>query len=1289
MFRFSETQFNNLFPFFILINENMEIEQCGKSLIKLFPDLKENIFERRFRINRPRISDYSFDALQQIKGQIVILESITNSSLKIKGQIEYLEHGNKLLFIGTPWFESIDQVIKNNLVMTDFAFYDPLMDLLHVLKSQEIINEDLNNLLQTIKNQKKQLAKAANEVRDIALFPQQNPDPLIRIDNSGKVLSQNPSAMQMASFVYKDKHFKADEFWKEIAKELVPGQERILLEAFSEGDIYSFVIKHIDDLGYYNIYGRKITEQKKNEEQLMILSSIAAENTHGVVIADKEGRIEWINKSFEIITGYSINEIKGKKPGEILQGPDSDPETIAYLRRQIHLGEPFIAEILNYKKDKTPYWLRIQGQALRDEKGNIAKYFAIEEDITVRIENEKKYHELEKKLRLALERLGDYVWEHDFRTGVTKFSSHFNKFLGIKTDDKMPLDKLWWDSVHEDDKKILKENDRKYKNASIDNHVMEYRMIDSSGKTRWVLDRGVVIEKDQDKNPLLIIGTHTDITSQKELEQEIERQRMFYEQILTNSPVEISVLDDSDTFLYVNPVAHLEDLSRKWMQGKTLSEVYRDPVQESAWSKIITTARKTGKLQSFEKVITDKDGLARYMLYNFYPVPGLKSGTGMVVCYGVDITSVKIALKKAEESEKKYRDIYENSLAIISTHDLQGRFTAINPIVSNLFGYKEEELVGRPVAEFMPKKDQHLFYADYLQRIVRDRQASGINTVIAKNGNKVYTLYNNFLQEEPGKAPYVISFGVDITDRVIAEKQLRLAKKESEELAKIKQNFLANMSHEIRTPMNAIVGMAGQLQKTDLDENQRFYIDTINNATENLLVIINDILDLSKLEAGKMTIESIGFDPRKVFADVIKLLRHKIEEKGLLLKSSFDPDISPVLIGDPVRLGQVFLNIMSNAVKFTEKGSISLNVTVTNDTSDRQTLKINVIDTGIGMDENFVRKLFTKFSQEDRSVSRVFGGTGLGMAITRELLALMGGEIYVESKKNVGTMVSVACEFAKGNEETLEADVSLIKNTAVLDSREILIVDDNEMNRLVASTILKQYNMKIHEAVNGKEALEAIEKLRPEIVLMDIQMPVMDGFDATKVLRNSGNHIPVIAVTANAIKGEYEKCIQAGMNDYLSKPYKEDDLISLIIKWIDLNSLRSVEPQIEKKDKNKTPVTSIEKAEYNLSNLREISRGDQEFVKNMVKLFCEQTPGEVYNMKKAFAEGDLELMGKTAHKIKPSIDNLGIESIGQTIRKLEKFGKENNRDTTIPALLDKVDQTLWRTIQGLKSEFGL
>jgi CheY-like chemotaxis protein len=239
-------------------------------------------------------------------------------------------------------------------------------------------------------------------------------------------------------------------------------------------------------------------------------------------------------------------------------------------------------------------------------------------------------------------------------------------------------------------------------------------------------------------------------------------------------------------------------------------------------------------------------------------------------------------------------------------------------------------------------------------------------------------------------------------------------------------------------------------------------------------------------------------------------------------------------------------------------------------------------------------------------------------------------------------------------------------------------VDDNEMNRLVASTILKQYNMKIHEAVNGKEALEAIEKLRPEIVLMDIQMPVMDGFDATKVLRNSGNHIPVIAVTANA-----------GMNDYLSKPYKEDDLISLIIKWIDLNSLRSVEPQIEKKDKNKTPVTSIEKAEYNLSNLREISRGDQEFVKNMVKLFCDQTPGEVYNMKKAFAEGDLELMGKTAHKIKPSIDNLGIESIGQTIRKLEKFGKENNRDTTIPALLDKVDQTLWRTIQGLKSEFGL
>ena len=1283
MISIKKSQFNKLFPFFILTDNNLIVEACGKSLQMLMPELNNSHLTQNFKILRPATLNVDFESVKAICEQLVILESVHDQKLRLRGQFELIENDTRFIFVGSPWFDSVDQLLEYKLVMSDFAHHDPMFDMLHVLKAQEIINSDLKDLLQTVKLQKNQLKKAADEVRDIALFPQQNPDPLIRINAKGNIITQNPRAAELTSFNLDGKTMDPEAYWMEMVKGFDINTDRIMVESSIGDDYYSFVVRPIKEMGYYNIYGRKITEQKKNEELLRVLSSIAAENTHGVVIADSEGKVEWINKSFEKISGYRLEEIIGKKPGSFLQGPQTDPKAIIYLSDCIKAGEPFTTEILNYKKDKTPYWLRIQGQALKDIDGNVTKYFAIEEDITQRIESEKKYRELETKLRLTLDRLGDYVWEHNFKTGITKFTNGFNKFLGISVSNNLKIDKLWWDSVYKEDKPLLIKNDLNYKKGAIDHHVMEYRMKDKDGQVRWVLDRGVVIEKDSNGKPLQVIGTHTDITRQKELEKEIERQKYFYEQILTNSPVEVSVIDSSDQFLYVNPVAHQDVVVRKWMQGKSLEEVFHDSHHKAAWKQIIQKARTSGHLQSREEAIKDKGGKEKHMLYNYFPISGEKSSKSLVVCYGVDITSVKNALKKAEESEKKYRDIYENSLAIISTHDLKGRFLTINPIVSQVFGYTEKELVGKDIASFMPKKDQEEFYSDYLTRVITQKKATGINTIIHKDGRKVYTLYNNFLQEEPGKEPYIISFGVDITDRIIAEKQLKIAKKESEELAKIKQNFLANMSHEIRTPMNAIVGMTGQLLKTTLNEDQQFYVSTINNATENLLVIVNDILDLSKLEAGKMTIEQIGFEPTRVFTGVAKLLKHKIEEKGLLFVSRFDPDINPVLLGDPVRISQILLNVLSNAVKFTERGSIILEALVIKNLPDSQKLEISITDTGIGMDEEFVRKLFSKFSQEYRSAARIFGGTGLGMSITRELLALMGGEIEVKSTKGKGTTVIVTCNFKKGTEEMLATDITVVRNSAILSGKSVLIVDDNEMNRLVASTVLKNYNIKVSEAINGQDAFEKIKAQNPDIVLMDIQMPILDGFDSTALVRKNGINTPIIAVTANAIKGEYEKCIKAGMNDYLAKPYKEEDLIALLIKWVEAR----ITPTPNQKGLDNT-TSHIQTELYNLSSLREISRGDENFVRSMINLFCEQTPQEVEGMIQAYESTNLSLMGSIAHKIKPSIDNLGIEQLGQTVRSVEKFGKENVNDPSLPALLGQIKSVTTAAVSKLKTEFG-
>jgi len=385
-----------------------------------------------------------------------------------------------------------------------------------------------------------------------------------------------------------------------------------------------------------------------------------------------------------------------------------------------------------------------------------------------------------------------------------------------------------------------------------------------------------------------------------------------------------------------------------------------------------------------------------------------------------------------------------------------------------------------------------------------------------------------------------------------SEYHLIEAREQAEQFSKSKEHFLANMSHEIRTPMNAVLGMAGQLAKTNLDSKQRFYLDTIHSASENLLVIINDILDLTKIKAGKISLEKIGFRPEPVFARALQVMMHKAEEKGLIMKTgNTDSSISPVLIGDPYRLNQVLLNLLSNAIKFTGKGRVDLSCIVIDDNVDEQKLLIQVTDTGIGMDEHFMKNLFEKFAQEYESVTRKFGGTGLGMSICKELIELMGGQINVSSKKEVGTTISILLTLPKGTPADLPSADTTPINAGLLANKKILVVDDNDMNRLVATTILDNYGITIFEAANGREAVDFLMTNTVDIVMMDIQMPVMSGLEASEIIRREiSATLPIIALTANAIKGESDKCINAGMNDYLYKPFDEDQFIKIISTWL-------------------------------------------------------------------------------------------------------------------------------------------
>lgn len=1268
-FLFNEKQFNKLFPFYILISRDLKVIAMGKSIRKLLE--KENVlqFNRFFSISNPLTPIVEFDDLIVLESQLVILESATTKKLLFRGQFEYLSETDDMLFVGSPLLGSMKEVRENRLVIDDFARHDPLIDLLHEMKSQEITNDDLKQLLLTINKQKNDLKKANKEVYDIALFPTQSPDPIIRINFNGEVLQNNPAAALLDFFEIENASYRNDEFFKLVSNKIDITSPRWIIEALSEGRDYSFVCVPMPAEGYINIYGRDITEQKRdkqklerlalvasandngvlfttpdgyitwanegfckligfsqeeiigrspielckgplsdeatlyslvecffkgegfsteiiyyrkdkswfwgrsvsqpiknekgivteffgiiedvtaekaNQEKLKILSQIAEDNINAVVIADKEGKITWANRSFVDMTGYSLEEAIGQKPGHLLQGAETDKNTVEYLRKQVNSGEPFNAEIINYSKNGNKYWLRVQGQPIKNEKGEVTGFFALEEDIT----NEK---ESEHRFRQALENIGDNVWEHDFKTGKTYFSKSENEFLGYQTDEISNNKDLWWDSIYKDDLHLLIANDGKYKSGEANSHNLEYRVIHNDGSTRWVLDRGVVIEKDRNGKPLKITGTHTDITGRKEFEQTLKA------------------------------------------------------------------------------------------------------------------------------NEEKYRGIIANMNLGLMELGTDGKITFTNQSLLNMTGISKDESIGF---------DSSLFLASESLGEVKKRlksQPKGISEAY-----EVQTNINNkqgwwFISSAPklsatGEVIGFIIICLDISNQKKLEKELIKSREQAEQLTKAKETFLANMSHEIRTPMNAIMGMGNQLAKTNLSEQQNFYLNTINTAAENLLVIINDILDLSKIEAGKLSIEQIGFEPKKVVFNALQVLMLKAEEKGLKLTNSYcDSRLSSILIGDPFRLNQVLLNLISNAVKFTEKGSVDVTCEVINTTATTQTIQARVIDTGIGMDKEFAEKLFDKFSQEYESVSRKYGGTGLGMSICKELIELMGGTIEVSSTKGKGTTVLFKIEFKIGTAVDIADDITESITPDFLHGKTILITDDNEMNRLVASTILENYGATIIEAANGEEALSALDKNKADLVLMDIQMPVLNGFDTARIIRKKGNKVPVIALTANAIKGENEKCFEVGMNDYITKPFKEEEFLKKIAHWLNAELTPNENLQI-KEIANDEPL-------YDLAGLQEISRGNDAFIEKMVKLFCEQSQVMVEQIKIAYAADKLDVMGATAHKLKPSIDNLKINSLKQVIREIENAGKTQSKTQELNSLIQLTEDIIWKTVTELRQEF--
>ena len=632
--------------------------------------------------------------------------------------------------------------------------------------------------------------------------------------------------------------------------------------------------------------------------------------------------------------------------------------------------------------------------------------------------------------------------------------------------------------------------------------------------------------------------------------------------------------------------------------------------------------------------------------------------------------------------EEKYRNIAANMRLGLLEVDNNDHISFVNQSFCDMSGYTVEELMGAEASTLFAKDEQVA-----ILRQKTDLRRNGHSDayelkVYNKKGEPKWWLISG-APHYNDKGDLIGSIGIhlDITGQKRLEHDLKEAKLQAEKSAEAKELFLANMSHEIRTPMNAIMGMSQQLYKTTLTSRQSTFLHAILHSAEHLLVIINDILDISKIEAGKLNLEAIGFSMQESVQGALEVMQHKAEEKGLVLKAVIDEAVNEVLIGDPHRFKQVLLNMISNSIKFTEKGSVTIGCSVLATAAGRQTIQIAVTDTGIGMDEAYLGQLFNKFSQEDDSVARKYGGTGLGMSICKKLIELMDGKIEVSSKKNEGTSITFILPFQTGNQSDLPAKEEMVFNSSLLAGCRILLVEDNEMNRLVATTTLEHYSVELQEAVNGEEAIRMLKNAHFDLVLMDVQMPVMNGIEATHAIRRDiSATIPIIALTANAIKGESDKCIAAGMNAYISKPFQEQVLVRTICSLLGKETGTAIPEK---------PAPTSAEALFDLEQLRQISHGDEKFIAKMVAMFVQTAPASIAAMKSALQTNDFAKVKSIAHGLKPSIDSFGIVSMKTRIRDIESFPFETNALGQLHQLIDESNSIISNVIVSFQKQFAV
>jgi PAS domain S-box-containing protein len=794
---------------------------------------------------------------------------------------------------------------------------------------------------------------------------------------------------------------------------------------------------------------------------------------------------------------------------------------------------------------------------------------------------------------------------------------------------------------------------------------IEFPVIAKDGRTVWIGQTVRMIEGDNNLPELVAVAR--DITDRIVNEDIFRTTQARLTSLITNLQTGVLVEDENRKIIIVNQlycdlfnIASTPEalVGHDYLQSANPPQgIFNNP--ESFSLQMDDALRQ--KHTIVNEVVSLVDG--RILERNYIPIFLEGQYRGHLWQY-TDITEKYRYDERIRRSEEKYRGIMNRmELGLLEVDNNQVIRQAYDRFCQ-MVGYTEEELIGQRADELLISNE----FTEVMNKQQKFRSEGGANSyelqLIRKDGEPIWVIISGApIMDERGNVVGSMGIHYDISERKRLEQELAEATQVAEGARHTEKQFLANMSHEIRTPLNAILGFSNLMETTALNSEQKEFVDYIRTAGKNLLTIVNDILDISKIEAGMLPLESIPFSISSLVDSIRTMLDATAADKNLRLNVIADHDLPHVVLGDPTRLTQILLNLLSNAIKFTKQGGVRVRIEKKEEMNESVRIRFSIEDTGIGMEQDVLPHIFERFRQASDFTTRYYGGTGLGLNIVKSLTEMQGGCISVKSTPGEGSTFTLEIPYKVAPTQT-DHDIDLADEVSGPGGRavSILVVEDNLMNQKLALQVLNRLGYTAQVAENGQKALDLLQNEEMDLILMDIQMPVMDGYTTTGHIRNTlKSRVPIIAMTAHALANEREQCLKAGMNDFIPKPFQIEELQRIMRKYL------PTAPAKVQTQKSYTPP----KASFTVEPLLEAVGSDMDFAVEMMTLFLHQTPGEILQLRQSLEEGDLTAIKRLIHTQKAVIQTFGLNEAARLITLAEGVISDKKAMSEITPLIEQ------------------